>query len=201
MTEPPATGPEVPDVRKSIRVRGPVDEAFTVFTQRPIEWLPPGHTFIKNPQSIIMEPRAGGRFCERGTDGTEVTRGTILDWAPPNRLVVTWRIGPGWRPVFDDEQASRIEVEFAAAGPDVTEVALTYTQLSRHGEMAEIIRSAIAAPGPGETLERYAEAVARHTRGPFSAIRSFAGCSPSGGEAMVMRPGDPGGGDRGGAGA
>jgi uncharacterized protein YndB with AHSA1/START domain len=158
MTEPPAA-----DVRKSIRVPAPVDEAFTVFTQRPIEWLPAGHTFIKNPQSVTMEPRAGGRFYERGADGAEVTRGTILEWAPPNGLVVTWRIGPGWRPMLDDEQASCIEVEFAAAGPDATDVVLTYTQLHRHGEMATVIRSAIAAPGPGETLERYAEAVARHT--------------------------------------
>jgi hypothetical protein len=95
MTELSATDAEVPDVRKSIRVPAPADEAFRIFTERPIEWLPAGHTFIKNPQSITMEPRTGGRYYERGADGTEVTRGTIVDWAPPHRLVVTWRIGPG----------------------------------------------------------------------------------------------------------
>jgi uncharacterized protein YndB with AHSA1/START domain len=90
MTQPPDTGANVPDVGKSVRVPASVDEAFRVFTERPIEWLPPGHTFIKNPQSITMEPRVGGRFYERGADGTEITRGTIMEWAPPDRLVVTW---------------------------------------------------------------------------------------------------------------
>jgi uncharacterized protein YndB with AHSA1/START domain len=160
MTE--ATG----DPRRSVTVPVSPAEAFRIYTQCPAEWLPPEHTFLRNPQSITMEPRAGGRFYERGADGTEISRGTITEWAPPGRLAVTWRIGPGWRPIFDDEHASVIVVEFSPAGAEATEVTLTYTHLDRHGEMAGVIRSAINHQGPGDTLHRYADAVTRHTAGP-----------------------------------
>jgi len=152
---------EQTDPRVSVTVPVPPAEAFALYTGRPAEWLPPEHTFIRGPQSITMEPRAGGRLYERGADGTEITRGTIVEWAPPARLAVTWRIGPGWRPVLDDEQASVIVVEFRPAGEAATEVTLTYTHLDRHGEMADVIRSAVASAGPGSTLQRYANLVTR----------------------------------------
>ena len=153
---------ELPDLRKSLSVPVTPEQAFRVFTERAIEWLPSGHTFLADPQSVTMEPWPGGRFYERAADGTEATRGTVLAWTPPGRLVVTWRIGPGWRPLPDDEHASQIEAEFTAAGPDRTEVTLTYRQLHRHGEFGQQVWQAVASASPGESLQRYADAVSRH---------------------------------------
>jgi len=152
---------EQADPRVSVTVPAPPAEAFRIYAERQLEWQPPEHLAVKDPESVTMEPRAGGRFYERGADGTEVVRGTIVEWAPPERIAVTWRIGPGWRLAPDDEHASVIVVEFTPAGPDSTEVVFTYTHLERHGEMAPTLRGAIANPGPGGAVERYAEAVKR----------------------------------------
>lgn len=152
----------VPDVGKTITVAAPIDTAFRVYTEQPIDWVPPGHAFTGDARAMVMQPWAGGRFYECGADGAEITRGTIVEWSPPRRLVVTWRVGPGWRPLADDEQACRIVVEFLPAGADVTELALTYTQLERAGDFAGQLRAAVVGDGgPGETLQRYADLVAR----------------------------------------
>jgi uncharacterized protein YndB with AHSA1/START domain len=156
----PAEDEAVP--RVSVTVPVPPAEAFLIYAERQIEWQPPGHLHVKDPESITMEPWAGGRYYERGTDGTEVVRGTVTAWDPPRRLAVTWRVGPGWQPAPDDEHASVIVVEFNPVGPDSTEVVFTYTHLERHGEMAAALRAAIANLGQGGAVERYAETVKRH---------------------------------------
>lgn len=145
----------------SVTVPVPPAEAFRIYTERQLEWQPPQHLTVKDPAAVVMEPQVGGRFYERGADGTEVVRGTIVEWAPPERLAVTWRIGPDWRPAPDDANASVIVVEFKPAGPDSTEAVFTYTHLERHGAMAPMLRGAINQPGPGNAVERYADLVKR----------------------------------------
>ena len=156
-------GAEEAAPRVSVTVPAPPADAFRIYTERQIEWQPSEHLTLREPESIVMEPRVGGRFYERGADGTEVVRGTITEWEPPGRLAVTWRIGPGWQPAPDDENASVIVVEFIPVGPDSTEVVFTYTHLEQHGEMAPVLRAAIGNPGPGSAVERYAETVKRHS--------------------------------------
>jgi uncharacterized protein YndB with AHSA1/START domain len=150
----------VGDVAKSVTVEATVDQAFAIFVERPLEWWPEKHVFVENRQAITIEPRVGGRYYERGEDGTEIAWGVIREFDPPKRLVMTWRVGPYWQPITDDERASFIEVDFEAVGPATTKVTLTHAQLHRHGDIAESIHAALDGPSPGETLEKYAEVVA-----------------------------------------
>ena len=107
--------------------------------------------------SMTIEPRAGRRFYETAADGTEAIRGIVLEWAPPSHLAMTWRVGTGWRPLADDEHAPHVEVDFRSTGPKTTEVTVAYTHLERcDPAFADQLFAVLAAPGPGETLERYA---------------------------------------------
>jgi uncharacterized protein YndB with AHSA1/START domain len=153
---------QVPDVRKTVVVDVPLEQAYTIFVERPYEWWPAHHVFVQDRQAITIEPRAGGRYYERGADGSTVDWGTVVEWDPPRRVVLTWRMGPGWRPVLDDDLASLIEVDLVALGPSRTEVALTHARLDKHGDAAPGIRAALDGPSPGATLEQYAAVVARH---------------------------------------
>ncbi|MEH0584493.1 SRPBCC domain-containing protein [Streptomyces sp. B21-106] len=108
---------KVPDVRKTVTVDVPADRAFAIFAERPIEWFPERHVFVEDRVSLTIEPFEGGRYYEVGADGTDIAWGTVVEWNPSKRIVLTWRVGPHWQPIFDDEKASFIEVDFEPAGP------------------------------------------------------------------------------------
>jgi uncharacterized protein YndB with AHSA1/START domain len=151
----------VPPVAKSVVVPSSAERAFAVFTERPTQWWPAEHILVPPPrEKIVFEPRVGGRWYERSSDGTERDWGRVVEWSPPRRLTLTWQIDGRWQPVADPSRASEIEVTFTPQDKGATVVRLAHVKLHRHGADAQAIRAAIDGPSPGLTLANFASAVA-----------------------------------------
>ena len=63
-----------PPVRKTVRIKQPVDRAFALFTGRIAEWWPhAGHPVAtgvgSSPGTVVLEPRPQGRIYQRRDDG------------------------------------------------------------------------------------------------------------------------------------
>jgi hypothetical protein len=143
-------------VRRSVTVEVSRELAFDVFANRFGLWWPRSHHVgAGDPETFIIEPRAGGRWFERGVDGTECEVGKVAVWEPPARLVLIWQLSADFK--FDPELITEVEVRFIAEGADTTRVELEHRDLERFGERAEVMRGMIDAPGgwPG-ILDTYA---------------------------------------------
>ena len=155
-------------VLKSIRVKVPIERAFSVFVEQMETWWPATHHIGKTPfVAIFIEPRVGGRWYERNAEGALCDWGTVLAWEPPHRVRLSWHVGPGhdqpdW--VFDPDmaKASEVEIRFRSEGPDVTLVELEHSKIERHGEGAVQLREMFDGPGAWITiLEKFADAAER----------------------------------------
>ena len=155
MSSTPALSP----LTGSVTVDLPADRAFAFFTGSFGRWWPADyHIGRAEMADAVIEPREGGRWYERGTDGTECDWGRVLAWEPPHRLVVTWQINGFWRYDPDPGHASEIEVRFTPVGPAQTRVDLEHRFLDRLVEGAAL-RDGIQAGGGGwtSTLAAYAK--------------------------------------------
>ena len=153
---------EVPPVVKSVTVPVPVERAFEIFAGQPLEWWPSHHKLVPGERvSVVFERVVDGLFHEADADGATAVWGRILEWDPPRRIAMTWRIDGRWQPITDDEKASEIEVDFTPDGPDRTIVQLGHVKLWKHGEYAAGIRGALEGPSPGDTLAKFAAVVDR----------------------------------------
>jgi len=80
----------------------------------------------------VIEPFVGGRWYERGEDGSTCDWGQVLSWEPPSRLVLSWDISADWKP--DANLKTEIELRFIAEGKDATRVELEHRHLDRYGD-------------------------------------------------------------------
>jgi uncharacterized protein YndB with AHSA1/START domain len=148
-------------VKKQINVKAPIEVAWRVFTEKMATWWPLAHYKIGKPVAVdaIIEPRVGGRWYEKGDDGSTTDWGRVLVWDPPSRLVLTWDITADWQ--FDPSLNTEIEVRFVAAGNE-THVEFEHRKLDRFGERRDQMRRIFDKEGDwGRQLVAFAAAAER----------------------------------------
>jgi uncharacterized protein YndB with AHSA1/START domain len=148
-------------VRKSIIVRAPRERAFRVFTEGFNTWWPREHHIgAADLAEAVIEPKANGRFYERGVDGSECDWGRVLVYEPFERLVLSWGLQGDWAYDPDPARASQIEVRFLIEAPDRTRVELAHTHIERHRLAEDVVNGVSADGGWSGLLGRYAERAA-----------------------------------------
>ena len=149
MSPGPASGP--PPVLRAAHVARPLDETFAVFTRQIGAWWPlPTHgIFGADAGGLAFED---GLLVERAVDGRTCVWGEVVDWDPPHRLVITWHPGR------DADEASEVEVRFAASEGGGTRVELEHRGWERFGENAMLRRHGYVGPGAwGHVLDHFAD--------------------------------------------
>ena len=146
-------------VRKVMSVKAPVEIAWRVFTERMGTWWPLANFKIGKARAIdaVIEPRVGGRWYERGEDGSTCQWGSVLSWEPPSRLVLSWDINADWQ--YDPALKTELEVRFIPEGADATRVELEHRCLDRYGARRDEMRTIFDATGDwGRLLQAFAQA-------------------------------------------
>jgi len=145
-------------VRKIIRVKAPQDIAWRVFTEQLGTWWPLAVYKIGKANAVdaVIEPRVGGRWYERGEDGSTCDWGSVLAWEPNTRLVLSWDIDANFQ--YDPELKTEIEVRFIAEGDGSTRVELEHRRLDRFGARREEMRNIFDKAGDwGQLLASFAQ--------------------------------------------
>jgi uncharacterized protein YndB with AHSA1/START domain len=134
----------VAPVRKSVTVDRPVAEAFRLFTDEMATWWPLRSHSVneESTETVVFEPRAGGRVYERRRDGPISYWAEVTVWEPPRRFVLAWRPNP------DAPAATELEITFTPEGGR-TRVDLEHRGWERLGEIAELKRTEYEAGWEG----------------------------------------------------
>jgi uncharacterized protein YndB with AHSA1/START domain len=155
------TGEEATSVRKVVAVQAPPAVAWRTFTEKMGAWWPLGTHKIGKAKAVdaVIEPRVGGRWYERGDDGSTCDWGRVLPWEPHTRLVLSWEITADWK--HDLKLQTEVEVRFIDEGKNGTRVELEHRHLDRYGARRDEMRGIFDSEGGwGGLLASFARAAA-----------------------------------------
>ena len=131
-------------INRSVVVKADVARSFTAFTDRMGRWWPRPHSIGSTPLAdVIVEPRVGGRWYERSTDGAECEWGKVLAWDPPGRLILAWQLDANWK--YDPALVLEVEITFTALEGGMTRVDLEHRNLERYGDKAAAVRDMVGS--------------------------------------------------------
>lgn len=118
-------------VSKEISVPLAPARAFALFTDGIAGWWPLRTHSVAGDEAVScrFEPRVGGRLLETAADGSEHVWGTLLEWDPPARLVMSWHAGR------TPDAAQQVSITFTPEG-DSTRLHLVHTGWERLAEAA-----------------------------------------------------------------
>jgi len=151
-----AAAAAVAPVHAEVRVPVPPAKAFEVFTKGMTDWWPVEYAMVPTPRQVIIEPKKGGRWYERGADGSEKLVATVIRWDPPTHIAFNWHIDSAWQ--SNPKLATEVDVRFVPAGGG-TRVTVEHRDLERFGEQAEATRQGLAGKGGwGDLLQGFAKA-------------------------------------------
>lgn len=146
-------------VRKSITVKTGIERAFKVFTADMGRWWLKSHSLIQgSPQlDVIIEPKPKGRWYEVVADGSQCQWGHVIEWHPPERILLAWQLNAEWQ--FDPAFMTEVEVRFTREGEFATRIDLEHRLIERFGLEAEKTRSSLDSDGGWlGLLQAYAQA-------------------------------------------
>jgi uncharacterized protein YndB with AHSA1/START domain len=138
---------EVNSVRKVVSVKASPDVAWRVFTEKMGTWWPLATHKIGKAKAVdaVIEPHVGGRWYERGDDGSTCDWGRVLAWEPHSRLVLSWDISADWQ--HDSQLKTEVEVRFIAEGNESTRVELEHRHLDRYETRRDEMRGIFDSEG------------------------------------------------------
>ncbi|MFI5228327.1 MAG: SRPBCC family protein [Gemmatimonadales bacterium] len=152
-------------IRRSLRIEAPPEVAWSVFTEEMRTWWPLAMYKIGKVNAVdaIIEPRVGGRWYERGDDGSTCQWGRVLVWEPPSRLALSWDINADWQ--YDPALQTEIEVRFIAEGAARTQLEFEHRRLDRYGARRDEMRKIFDETGDwGQLLRSFAQAAAASSK-------------------------------------